>query len=189
MGIGGARRQRPLGAWMPGDTVRSAGSPRSFVDNCCRPAGARSCGACAAYPRIPRGGIVTLCSLVSAGGLSRGMDVARRAPQLEQTGSMRSRYPSSSIVRVFLRTRSAHAGHQGDRRGQRRGVRRDASSCPAITLTFGLSPADIFGKLARVAAGHVHVPARGHLPHPVQHAGALDVRRGARADVGQPVSS
>ena len=35
-----------------------------------------------------------------------------------------------------------------------------------------------------VAAGHLHVPARGHRPHPAEHARALDVRHAARAHLG-----
>ena len=35
-----------------------------------------------------------------------------------------------------------------------------------------------------LAAGDVHVPAWGHLAHPVEHAGAVDVRQRTRTDLG-----
>jgi hypothetical protein len=44
-----------------------------------------------------------------------------------------------------------------------------------IVLLFGLQPVEVVAAVSRLAAVHVHVPARRDLAHPVQHAGALDV--------------
>ena len=50
--------------------------------------------------------------------------------------------------------------------------------------TLGLMPTWVVHAAARLAARHLHVPARRPVPHPVQHAGAVDVRHRARADLG-----
>ena len=56
----------------------------------------------------------------------------------------------------------------------------------AVQEFLGLLPASIFRVVPRVAARHLHVPARHacHRAHPLQHARAVDVRYRARADVG-----
>ena len=55
---------------------------------------------------------------------------------------------------------------------------------PDIIRYLGLQPDAVFSRLYIWQLGHLHVPARRHLPHPVQHAGVVDVRRGAGAAVG-----
>ena len=59
-----------------------------------------------------------------------------------------------------------------------------ASARPADRRALGLVPSLVLTRLRVWQLGHLHVPARRAVPHPVQHAGAVDVRRRARADLG-----
>ena len=59
---------------------------------------------------------------------------------------------------------------------------------PVLTSLFGLQPfLVVWPQLMGLAARHLHVPARRGVPHPVQHAGAVDVRDRARTDLGDEI--
>ena len=95
-----------------------------------------------------------------------------------------------SPIRVLLlvRSRADHAGRQVADLGERRRVcRLQHLSDPDSVLRA--DPRSCHREGVAVAAGHLHVPARRHLPHPVQHADPLDVRGRAGADVGNEVLS
>ena len=55
---------------------------------------------------------------------------------------------------------------------------------PELIALFGLRPADVVleGRVWQLV--DLHVSSRQRRPHPLQHAGALDVRNGARTVVG-----
>src|SRR5262249_22388280 len=99
-----------------------------------------------------------------------------------------SRAPFLSDIRVVLLVR-AWAGvdrAQGADCCERRDVPRHddvagADSDPGTRADLRRA------QLSDLAARHVHVPARERVSHPLQHARALDVRRGARAYLGHAV--
>ena len=98
------------------------------------------------------------------------------------------RYPSSAPPSVIYRfgpgpvTLVVKAPDLGERPAVRADVARARPRAVA-----GASARRGVHQALRLAAGHVHVPARRHPSHPVQHAGAVDVRRRAGAAVGLAV--
>ena len=57
----------------------------------------------------------------------------------------------------------------------------------SLNDVLGLRPVAVSAGAPGVAARQLHVPARWRVPHSVQHARAVDVRRRAGANVGQPI--
>ena len=83
--------------------------------------------------------------------------------QLAQTGGMRGRYPAPSGISYSFGPGPLTPAIKAIMIANVAGVRRSRSSPGADAACFGLRPADVVEQLRRLAARHLHVPARRDL--------------------------
>ena len=111
---------------------------------------------------------------------AEGRSASDTIPEVLNMRRPSSPYGSSSL----LRPRPDLDGAQGAHRRERRDVRRHRADAGPDATTSAWCPTLVlhqFWVWQLVTYMFLH---GGHLPHPVQHAGAVDVRRRAGADLG-----